>query len=282
MRFNNISFPHPVMGISDDISGDISINPRIVSGLDNYDIYIEFFFDNYDIDLLIQGYQAEFICEVTCSDTLYRKIIKSPKPIIELCISRKEVKGRVDFTCLVVSRQFISNYSNAASHIDYRGFNFDIDPGEVLAYFGEFWFNADIRYEKLKAVSSFMDIVENKESEYTNIDLKKNKIEVQLPTLDYKIFSSDSIGKESKYASGFHSSIVLNALIIALYNFEDHKEEYRWAKVIDYRLKNEKEFESLSIAEKENIPEIAQRLLGNPFHRFLETLVIIVNSSKED
>ena len=198
---------------------------------------------------------------------------------MEFKVPRKQVKGRVEFVCLLVAKQNIYSYSNSNSHSDYNGFSFEIDKGDVLAYFGEFSFNADIKYEKLKAVSSFMDIVEMEDLSHTNIDLKKNKIEVQLPTEDFDIFRSDAIGKEPLFSPLFHSSIVLNALLIALYNFEEHKEEYQWAKVIEYRLKNEKQFETLSIVEKENIPEIAQRLLGNPFRRMLNGLEIIIHTS---
>lgn len=34
--------------------------------------------------------------------------------------------------------------------IDYNGYNFEIEIGDVLAFFGEFNFNADINYEKLR------------------------------------------------------------------------------------------------------------------------------------
>jgi hypothetical protein len=128
--------------------------------------------------------------------------------------------------------------------------------------------------------------VENRDDKaiYTNVDLNKSKIEVQLPSEDYKLFANDSISKEPKFAPIFHSSIVLNALLIALYNFESHK-DLLWAKVIDYRLKNEKLFENISIDDRENIPEIAQRLLGNPFRRLISELQVIVelpNQNEED
>ena len=152
----------------------------------------------------------------------------------------------------------------------------------MLAFFGKFDFDADIKYEKLKAVSSFMEVVENKDpnTTYTNVDLSKSKIEIQLPTEDYKIFANDSISKEPKFVPIFHSSIVLNALMMALYNIGSHKDSL-WAKVIYYRLKMEKQFESLSIEENENIPEIAQRLLGNPFRRLISELQVIVESPIE-
>ena len=282
MKFNDITFPHPVLGLGDAILGIVELgNPEIDSLQDVYEVKINCKHDNVDLKNLLNEDKAEFLYEVTCTNTLYRKLFLSNNSKMKFEIPKKEVKGRVEFTCLLVAKERISEYSNAESHSDYDGYTFDLDQGDILAYFGEFSFNADIKYEKLKAVSSFMEIVENEDLKYTNVDLKKNKIEIQLPSETYDIYRSDFISQEVKFVPVFHSSIVLNALLTALYNFDEHK-EFLWAKVIDYRLKKEKQFEMLGIAEKENIPEIAQRLLGNPFKRLLEGLNVIIESESEE
>lgn len=286
MNFNSVSFPHPVLSVSgDDIKGKIGLNPvpAITSNIDTYSVNVNCEHDNAELAALIYSGQAEYICEATCSNTLYREIVTSSSNEMKLEIPKKHVKGKVSFTCILVAKTLIPNYQNNKSHSDYNGYTFEIETGDVLAFFGEFNFNADINYEKLKAVSSFMEVVENKDDKaiYTNIDLNKNKIEVQLPSEDYKLFANDSISKEPKFAPIFHSSIVLNALLMALYNFDLHKDSL-WAKVIDYRLKDEKQFENISIDDKENIPEIAQRLLGNPFRRLISELQVIVESPNQN
>lgn len=282
MKFNDITFPHPVLGLGDAILGSVELgNPEINSLQDVYEVKINCKHDNADLKYLLNEDKAEFLYEVTCTNTLYRKLFLSNNSKMEFEIPKKEVKGRVEFICLLVAKERIPKYSNAESHSDYDGYTFDLDQGDVLAYFGEFSFNADIKYEKLKAVSSFMEIVENEDLKYTNVDLKKNKIEIQLPSETYDIYRSDFISQEVKFVPVFHSSIVLNALLTALYNFDEHK-EFLWAKVINYRLKKEKQFELLDIAEKENIPEIAQRLLGNPFKRLLEGLNVIIEFESEE
>lgn len=278
MNLSSVSFPQPILSITnDDINSKISLNPQplITSTSDSYKIVVNFDYDNKDLQTLVNQGDAEFFCEATCSDTLYRKIFTTTNTELQFEITKKSVKEKVSFTCLLVAREAIKNYHNSKSHPDFDGYFFDLEPGDILAYFGEFSFNADINYEKLKAISSFMEVVENTgDVLFTNIDLNKSKIEVQLPSQDYKLFVNDNISKEMKYAPVFHSSIVLNALMIALYNFESHK-DFLWAKVIDYRLKNEEQFKNLGIGENENIPEIAQRLLGNPFRRLIAELQVI-------
>jgi hypothetical protein len=282
MKFNDVAFPHPVLGLQDAIFGNIELgNPEINSFRDVYKIEVSCKQDNIDLKKLLITNKAELLCEVTCTNTLYRELFLSNKGKMEFEIPRKDVKGRVEFICLLVVKEKITQYSNSEAHPDYDAYTFDLDQGDVLAYFGGFSFNADIKYEKLKAVSSFMEIVENEDLKYTYVDLKKNKIEIQLPSEVYNIYRSDIISQEEKFSPVFHSSIVLYALLTALYNFEEHK-DYLWAKVIDYRLKNEKQLKDINYDEKENIPEIAQRLLGNPFKRLLEGLNVIVESKNEE
>ena len=284
MKFNDVSFPHPVLGVGDAIKSKISFpEPEIISGTDSYSIKVNCLHDNADLTELISEGQAEFYCEATCSNTLFREIYKSDSGEIKFEIPKKHVKGRVSFTCALAAKSPITNYQNGKSHPDYNGYSFELDEGDILAFFGAFSFNADINYEKLKAVSSFMEVVENKDekAEFTNVDLNKSKIEVQLPSEDYKIFSNDIISKELDFAAIFHSSIVLNALLIALYNIENYKGKL-WADAILYRLEKDNQFKGMSIEDKEKIPEIAQRLLGNPFHRLISGLQKIALSNNEN
>jgi len=285
MNTNNITFPHPILRIGDDSIGS-TINPSLPvttssPDADFYKTEVTFLHNNDDLLKLINSGKAEYLCEATCTNTVFRQVFTSKTENIVFEIPKKKVKGRVEFTCLLVATEDIENYSNANAHSDYSGYTFDIDKGDILAHFGESYFSADIQYEKLKAVSSFMGIVENETEKYTIIDLKKSKIEIQLPTESYNLYRSGSISQEEKFAPIFHSSIVLNALLIALYNFEEHK-DYLWAQVIDYRLQTEPQFKTLSIEDKENIPEIAQRLLGNPFERLLNGLNNVVEIQNEE
>lgn len=284
MNFNNTSFPHPILSVyNDDIKSKVALNPvpEIIASVDAYSVIVNCEHDNADLSALVNSGQADFFCEATCSNTLYREIVTGNSSEIKLEIPKKKVKGKVSFTCALVAKLPITNYQNSKSHSDYNGYCFDIETGDVLAFFGEFTFNADINYEKLKAVSSFMEVVKNEDLRFTHVDLNKPKIQVQLPKEEYELYANNSISKEQRFAPIFHSSIVLNALLIALYNFETHKGKTTWANAIEYRL-NEKEFETISIKDKENIPEIAQRLLGNPFHRLISELQVIVESPNQN
>jgi len=268
MKFSDISFPHPVLGISDTVAGTIDFNDEILSDKDFYRIKFELLQDNPEINRLLQEDKVEYFCEVTCTNTLYREVFTSSENSVSFEIPKKHVKGKVEFTCLLISKTSIPNYVNTDAHSDYDGFNFEIDKGDVLAVFGKFTFNADIKYERLKAVSQILVVKPTKDFDVVNVNLEEPKITVEIPEEDYENFASN-YSDDEKYIPVFHSSIVLNTLLVALYNIKKYKGKF-WAEAIMYRIENEKEtFESLSIDEPVNIPEIAQRLLGNPLSRLL-------------
>src|SRR5690606_38190458 len=112
---------------------------------DSYMVSIDCKLANDDLKKLLQEGKAEFLCEMTCSNTVYRKNILSENSVIEFEIGKKQVKGKVEFLCLLVVKESLFDYSNANAHSDYDGFTFDLDKGDILAYFGEFTFDADIK-----------------------------------------------------------------------------------------------------------------------------------------
>lgn len=271
MKFNNISFPHPVLGIDDTVYGNIDFSDEILSGKDTYRIKFELNQSNNCINQLLQEDKAEYFCEVACTNTLYREIFTSSDNNIAFELPKKHVKGKVEFTCLLISKTAIPHYVNKDAHRDYDGFDFDIEKGDVLAVFGKSSFNADIRYERLKAVSQILVVKPTKDFDFVNVNLEEPKISVEIPEEDYENFASN-YADDKKYDSVFHSSIVLNALLIALYNIKKYKDKF-WAEAIMYRIENEKDtFQNLSIDEPENVPEISQRLLGKPFSRLFTGL----------
>ncbi len=277
MNYADYGFSYPVLKPNDDsISGkaEIIFPEEIKEGENDYFFKVKFDYDNEDIKKLAESGKAEYVVEVSCSYTFYRKVFKSNEELIEFKIPKSHLKGKVTAECLIVAKEKISGYKNEAAHPDYKDYTFDLDKGSILAYFGEFEFTAHINYKKLKAVTSFMEVVEGKE-EFMVVDPDNDKIVVKLPAEDYKLFAQDAISKDKNTSPVIHSSIVLNALLIALYNVEEYKERL-WAQSVYYRLKNENELKRFvndqGQFDKENVPEIAQILLGYPVTRLIKQL----------
>jgi len=272
MKFGNYQFPHPVLtNFTDDISGDPSFNEEIVEQEDSYSIEISYSVDNKILEDYLNENLAVIICEVNCSGTVYRDSFISNDITVSFELAKESVRGKVEFSNYIVVIKEITGYSNPNSHPDYKGFSLDLEPGDVLAYFGDFSFNAEINYRKLKAVSSFLKIEERNDIDISDFDINNDRIIIKLPVNDYNIYRKQPIAKNKDFAPVFHASIVFSALLYALQNIEKY-EDKMWAQVIKTRLE-EDEFDGLSLdMESGDIIKIAQILLGNPVNRLLKGL----------
>lgn len=272
MKLDNYQFPHPVLtNFTDDISGNPSFVEEIIDRDDFYSIKIIFSIDNQILENHLNQNLCVIICEVNCSSTVYRDLFKSVGRTVSFDIAKELVRGKVEFSNYMVVKQDIKGYTNPNTHPDYNGFSFDLETGDVLAYFGEFSFNAEINYKKLKAVSSFLKIDERSDIDLADFDINNDRIIIKLPVRDYGIYRKQPIAKNEDFAPIFHASIVLSALIYALQNIDEHVDKM-WAQVILTRFK-EDEFDGLSLdKESGDIIKIAQILLGNPINRLLRGL----------
>ena len=280
MKHSNLKYPHPVLGQGNDISSEFGFmkEPEVNIHDDKYDITFELLQENGTISDYIKNEQAVYCCEASCTGTHYREIFFSNSTKFQFGISRQLLRNRVDFFIYCIAMQDIKNYSNPAAHEDYSDFKFQIDKADVLAIFGDFSFNADVEYHKLKAASSFMQIIPNdsanNETEYV---LEDSKIQIKLPKEQYEKFRY--FGKNKELTDLIHASLVQTALTIAIYNLEEHIENNRvWAISIQHRLLNEPELNNCSKqVDKQYIPELVQKLLGNPNKRLIDRLEILSN-----
>src|SRR5262245_38058490 len=131
MKFGDVTFPYPVLGVGDAVKGKFGLNPfpEITSTVESYSITVNCQHDNGDLSALVEAGKAEFLCEATCSNTLYRQIFTSNRNELQFEIQKKQLKGRVLFSCVLVAKEAISDYKNSESHPDYDGFRFEIENG---------------------------------------------------------------------------------------------------------------------------------------------------------
>lgn len=279
MRFDNYVFPHPVLGLNDDIEGTPTAKVDVSNDeADNrFVVSINYSIQNPDIEQLILEKQACFYCEITCSATLYRQVVTGFDPIQIFMIDKDAVRGKIDFLLLAVASEPIMAYQNTRVHPELAGLATDLEKGDVLGYILETDFIADIAFRKLKAAGSFMEIVSgDKESGNFDVVLDHPKVLIRLPKEDYAKYVRPEIGRNSELASVFQSSVALPALVHALQQItqQSGKDDYRdkpWAKTVQWRIENE--LSALGVVlEDEYVIDIAQHLLGSPVERLLSDL----------
>lgn len=283
MRLNNVSFPHPVLGISDDVfplldNDSIKIDNPISDGQD-YVFIVHLCQRNTTISDLIKDGMAEYVCEVDCQRTYMRRCFRSSDGDIEVRIGQKEIFGRIEFNTYVTIKKSLV-YTNDDFNEDYQGYSFQLYPGDVIVAFPPAHYNVSLKYDKLYAVGSFMQMVDGGESTTeTWFNLDGDKIDIMLPHDMYEQYGM--INNETSFMEIIHSSIVFNALVYAMYfvNQEEYKEKL-WAEAIRTRLRTDNDLiaMNLDIESTKDVYKIAQAMLKNPYGRLFSRL----NSIKQE
>lgn len=277
MNLNNISLPYPVLGISDDILPLLPDDAIVIDNgdcnRDSYEFHIRLKFENDDIKQIIEKGDAEFSCVYECPRTMLLVCAKSPTPDFCITIPRRNVNGRINFNCFVSVKNEIHNYVNHGFNSDYEGVSFNMEPGDILVAFPQFHYDTDIKYDKLFAAGSFMQIRESDLHEDVFFDISGDKIEILLPPQLYELYCNPSVKGAVEI---IHSSLVINALTYALFNIELDREcedSRLWVRTILYRLNNEEGLSIKELEEKSDIPSLAQKLLKSPYLRLFNYII---------
>lgn len=219
MKLNdNVMFPYPVKGIADNI-----ISPPTEFTISDESNATEFVFNinvvslnDEDIQSLIQIDKAVYVCEISCPYTRLLRLVRNKYGQFSIRLPRRRVGKRIHFTVAVLAKGLIQNYINRNFHPDFKdqGFIFSLNPGEVLAKICTFHVDADITYERLKAVESIL-VVRQQQPSYSLVDVncEGDKIEVLLPQSLYSQFR-DGLAYDRRFSSVFHASFVLQALLL--------------------------------------------------------------------
>lgn len=288
MKLNdNIMFPYPVKGIADNI-----ISPPIEVEISDESTVSEYIFiinvislNDEDIQQLIDQDKAVYACEISCSYTMLLRSVLNKQGKFRIRLPRKRVGKRIDFTVAVLAKEQIFNYTNRHFHPDFldQGFVFNINPGEVLAKVSTFHIDADISFEKLKAIESILVVRQHHlaDAKFMDVNCESEKIEVLLPECLYSQFKN-GLAYDKRYSSTFHASFVLQALTIAITHYQHFLNlEKLWARVLNARFSTQSdlfsEFDLTGEIEIEDASRIAQIILSNPYGRMFNTLITLDN-----
>lgn len=285
MKINNLSFPYPVLGIGDDVEPrpGFSGTPEVSKTAKTYHFQIDLEMNNRDIADIVERGDAKYVCEVESPRTMFRKCYYSDNTSFTIEIAKSLLAERVTFQFSIVVIKPIKGYQNSTFHEDYRDYAFDLDPGDLLAFIGQFSYDVDIKYDKLRSVGSFMQITEDKFAEMPRYDFGGDKIDIKLPTPLYEQYKSSILGNR-QFSHIIHSSIVFNALVFALLYYKAHK-ECLWARTLEYRIGAEEglaEFKDvLETQDADDILKLAQVLLLNPYERLFDCISGLINQEED-
>lgn len=270
MKIYNQSFPHPVLGLKDDVQDTFEVEFNWECDRAFFYLRPIFRLNNSTLEHMLKSNEAKYAVEVECANTFYRNTFYSDKTSPQFNINAELLRNKVNLIFFIISNVNKEDYTITNSHPDYGETKFNISTGDVLAYGGKTDFLAVKNYDSLKAVSSIMEI---KKGEYdqglVKTDFYQDKIKIILSREDYenyKLLSSDPSNIPI-----FHTSLVFPVLYKALIFIDEVNADYaqfKWFDVIKTRIDDE----DLSLSDDEKHIEVIQKLFGNPYRRLFEAL----------
>lgn len=285
MKISEISLPHPVLGIRDDIKGDFIVDPKILIDIEEIRMSIDYKLEENTLSDLIKANKASFLTEVSCASTIFRKSYKSKNKKAEIIISAEYLREKVEINFFIVANETMDDYRPIGINPDYGNNKFLISNGDILAYGGSGSFIIEKDWRRLKKLSSFIFIdkgdFKKGPAEY---DLSGDRILIKLSEEDY--VRTKNFQGVPNVANLFHSGIIYPALLYAISNIYHDRDSFigvcNWADYIDNMISNDLELKDLDQDNPESWPCMAQQILKNPLDRTLSSIELMIESMSEE
>ena len=269
MKKNNISYPHPVLGVNKGILPDLDSDNVVFVRTETESEYIYTFTlkqNNQQISTYINEGFAVYVCEVDCQKTMYKDKVESKDYTFEVKIPKIAVLGHIDFTCYVITKRIMPTYRNNNFNIDYKDPetnnipSFYLENGSVLVAFDRLFDNVTLDYDKKISLTSYIQVIKgDDEVEHVEFDISHDIIDIILPKKQFEEFH---LHNELACLGIFATSIISNALIYAILHIEE-AEGKTWADSIKIRMETDKALANFNIYDPKEAVDIAFILLSN-------------------
>lgn len=238
MFIEGYSFPHPVLGNDDDLSGEFNFfcslkrtDDRKIR-FDNFNINIT---NNYIKQQLDNG-DAGCYLRVYCSSTLRTWMIEI---VDQLEIDEDELINKIDVQILVITKRQIENYVDSSFNAQYGNEIFVISKNEVIGITGKLTIPIPKVNERLGLGNIFkFNFHETDKPMY--FEFHHDKIFINYPVTKKGEHPPNMLFSASPWTA--FSIFILPALSDALKYLEDNPDEidkWEWSSVIDQLLPEE-------------------------------------------
>ena len=282
------SYPYPIWGWKDDYTIPIKEEDICITEIPDKDDFVyelKLLARNKDIENLIAQEKAIYACVAYCPSTFKSYCFKSKESCFKINIPRKEVNNKVELKWMVLSTKAIANFESETLNVDYEG-HASFPLGAMMAYITTFEINPTI-CDELRSLDDIFVVVKNPDSEKIEYDFNKRKIRIKLPTHLLEIFNNYG----GKYPSVMHSTVVLQALILAIQKLADQDDdsELDWVYILKQYIDTMEDEEIGPLDEMENNEysleqaiRIANFILQDPMIRMFEEIEQIENTPEDD
>lgn len=243
MKINsNTSYPYPIWGWKDDYKSTINDEDILITEIsdkDNFVYELELRAQNEDIEKLIEQGKAIYACVGICQTTFHHYYFTSENAKFTIAIPRKEVNNKIELKWMVLTKEAIPDYQSSLLNDDYQGFA-TFPLGAMIGYIISFEINASI-CDELRSLDEIFVVVKNIESNDIRYSFDERKIKVKLPESQLEIFNNYG----GKYPAIMHSTIVYQALVLAITKLKDEDDSKDWVYILK---------QYIDVMDSENIP----------------------------
>lgn len=293
MKLDNISLPHPVLGLTAnnndseeaDVMGLFEVTETLTIG-QVVEAKIDYELCNPQLNELIADGKASFACEVSCRKTAFREVFLSSSKNHKFTMPVDDLRDQIAFRYFILAISQFLYKDERGWHSDYQGQVFEIKRGMVLGYGGEAKHMLERKQAASKRGASLISVLcGEKETGPFEVDPNGEALSIFLPKKIYAAFDGLYANNPS-YAVNFHASLIIPALVhvLTLMHTEGGKEEYgdkQWFQALDTQLSMDPKFRYFELTPAKSL-EIAQIMIDCPFSKLTESLAKVEPEECED
>lgn len=275
MRFENqVIYPHPVLrpDVEDYKDGDFEVTTNIVISHDHSCVEISAEY-HLSVPELAQLIRNKSLCAgllIDCRDTFFRKVFSfDSENKGEFKIDGGQLHGKIDLIPIIYAVALIDSYTSEDFAEEFRGFDFKLVPGDLVAYgeLEEFF----LEREAFKPVESIITLttVEGKVGFEWNVALNEDQIKIEVsPELSHYIqFARNAASNRLVLINSLYFSALQTAVDLIK---EDSSIDMKWSNVIQQKFLN---ISDLDI-NREDSYILVQRLLDFPIEGLAKSVFI--------
>lgn len=175
-------YPHPVLGISNDIAGHIQLEIEAERNPEKRSIsfkIIQFEIVNDFFKELISKEKASVLFKVYCSSTFKTFNFLNVKDNFE--INENEVYNKVEIEPYIISNQINTEYFDSTFNNEFDNQIFEVNKYDVIGLLGKVIVPIDKKYEKMGLGNLFVFEPNEDETKPLSFDLTLDKIHIKYP-----------------------------------------------------------------------------------------------------
>lgn len=233
MFTDNFSFPHPVLGLGNDIEGDFNCTLKL--SRNESDRTLRFHSINYEltnsyIENLLNDEMAGLLFKVYCSSTYKTWTFFNPGESFE--INENDLVNKVEIEVLIISMKKIDDFYDDTFSEQFDQTTFSLRPKEVIAVSGKSTLKIEKVDEKLGLgnIFSFKQVEFNKPVEFS---YTQDKIFIMCPVDENGSYPPNALFKMTPWTA--YSLFIVPALEGAFRFIKEERslaESYEWFLVI--------------------------------------------------